>query len=192
MCAGISFVQMALHGLRKGIGAARGRGGNVVANPAVELAAAATALPAGNQATQADMASLPLGPAPGSARAARDFTTAVLGTWGLAGALPDARLVVSELVTNALRYGLGAATLPAPCVPCSPGPFIRLRLVRSPGGLRCEVTDPSDIMPSRLAPDENTEIGRGLCLVAALSAQWGATPLPRGGKCVWAELRVAP
>jgi len=71
-----------------------------VANPAVELSAAATALPAGNQATQADMASLPLGPAPGSARAARDFTTAVLGTWGLAGALPDARLVVSELVTT--------------------------------------------------------------------------------------------
>jgi hypothetical protein len=176
MCAGISFVQMALHGMRKGIGRSQGPGRNVVANPAVELSAAASALPGGIQAAQADMASLPLGPAPGSARAARDFTSAVLGTWGLAGALPDARLVVSELVTNALRYGLGAATLPAPCVP---------------GGLRCEVTDPSDIMPSRLAPDENTEIGRGLCLVAALSARWGATPLPRGGKCVWAELRVA-
>jgi anti-sigma regulatory factor (Ser/Thr protein kinase) len=110
----------------------------------------------------------------------------VLCTWGLADALPDARLVVSELVTNALRYGLSAAGPSAD----STNPFIRLRLVRSSSGLRCEVTDPSDIMPTCLAPDEHTEIGRGLCLVAALSHQWGATSLPNGGKCVWADLRI--
>lgn len=161
-----------------------------MANPAVELSPAARAVPAGYQSARADMASLPLGPAPGSARTARDFTAAVLGTWGLADALPDARLVVSELVTNALRYGLSAG-LPAPGVPRSTIPFILLRLVRSPPGLRCEVTDPSDVMPTCLAPDENTEIGRGLCLVAALSHQWGAASLPNGGKCVWADLRVS-
>jgi hypothetical protein len=172
------------------LAAAKGLGGIVVANPAVELSPAASAVPAGHRPAQADVASLPLGPAPGSARAARDFTAAVLGTWGLADALPDARLVVSELVTNALRYGLSAAGLPAPRAPRSPNPFLRLRLVRSPAGLRCEVTDPSDIMPTCLAPDEDTEIGRGLCLVAALSHQWGATSLPNGGKCVWADLRV--
>ena len=163
-----------------------------MANPAVELSPAASAVPAGYQPARADMATLPLGSAPDSARAARDFTAAVLCTWGLADALPDARLVVSELVTNALRYGLIAAGLPAPGARHSPNPLVRLRLLRSPSGLRCEVTDPSDIMPTCLAPDENTEIGRGLCLVAALSHQWGATSLPNGGKCVWADLRVPP
>jgi anti-sigma regulatory factor (Ser/Thr protein kinase) len=174
----------------KALAAANGLGGIVVANPAVELSPAASAVPVGYQPARADMASLPLGPAPSSARTARDFTAAVLGTWGLADALPDAHLVVSELVTNALRYGL--SELPAPGLPRSAIPFIRLRLVRSPAGLRCEVTDPSDVMPTCLAPDENTEIGRGLCLVAALCHQWGATSLPNGGKCVWADLRVAP
>jgi len=190
MCAGVCSVQMILHGCGKALAAAEGVGGIVVANPAVGLSPAASAVPAGYQPARADMASLPLGPAPGSARAARDFTAAVLGIWGLADALPDARLVVSELVTNALRYGLSDAGLPAPCAPRSPNPFIRLRLVRSSAVLRCEVTDPSDIMPTCLAPDEDTEIGRGLCLVAAISDQWGAIPLPNGGKCVWADLRV--
>ena len=172
--------------------AAGSQGGNIVANPAVRLSPAASAAPAGYQPARASVASVQLCPAPGSAKAARDFTAAVLCTWGLADALPDARLVVSELVTNALRHGLAAARLPAPCAPRPPGPPIGLRLLRHPAGLRCEVTDPSDIMPTCLAPDDNAEIGRGLCLIAALSHQWGAAPLPAGGKCVWADLRLPP
>jgi anti-sigma regulatory factor (Ser/Thr protein kinase) len=137
------------------------------------------------------MASLQLCSAPGSAKAARDFTAAVLCAWGLAGVSADARLVVSELVTNALRY-VSAARPPAPRAPRLPSRPIGLRLARHPASLRCEVTDPSDIMPSCLAPDENAEIGRGLRLIAAISYQWGATLLPAGGKCVWADLRVPP
>jgi len=116
----------------------------------------------------------------------------VLCTWGLGGVLPDARLVVSELVTNALRHGLAPARLGAPGACRHRLPPIGLRLLRDPTGLRCEVTDPSDIMPTRLAPDDDAEIGRGLCLIAALSHQWGAIPLPAGGKCVWADLRLPP
>ncbi len=140
----------------------------------------------------ASIASLQLGPAPGSARTAREFTAAVLYTWRLGGVLPDARLVVSELVTNAVRHGLAPARLGAPDACRDRLPPIGLRLLRHPTGLLCEVTDPSDIMPTRLAPDDDAEIGRGLCLIAALSHQWGAIPLPAGGKCVWADLRVAP
>jgi anti-sigma regulatory factor (Ser/Thr protein kinase) len=163
-----------------------------VADPAVGLSPAASAAPAGHRPARASMASLQLCPAPGSAKAARDFTAAVLRTWGLADVSADARVVVSELVTNALRHGTAAARLAAPGAPRLPSPPIGLRLVHQRAGLRCEVTDPSDIMPICLAPDDNAEIGRGLCLIAALSHQWGATPLPAGGKCVWADLRVPP
>jgi len=162
-----------------------------VSNPAVRLSPAASAASAGHRPARASMATLQLCPEPGSAKAARDFTAAVLCTWGLAGVVPDARLVVSELVTNALRHGLVAARLPAPCTPRPSAP-IGLRLLRQPTGLRCEVTDPSDTMPTRLAPDGNAEIGRGLWLIAALSHRWGAIPLPAGGKCVWADLRLPP
>jgi hypothetical protein len=123
--------------------AARRQRGRIVAEPAVSLSPADGTALAGNWPGPACTAALTLDPAPGSARAARDFATAVLYDWDLADALPDARLVVSELVTNALRHGLPAAGGPAPCAPRQQSPLIGLRLMRHPGGLRCEVTDPS-------------------------------------------------
>jgi anti-sigma regulatory factor (Ser/Thr protein kinase) len=163
-----------------------------VAAPPVRLSPPGGTALAGRRPGPACTASVKLPPAPGCARAARDFTAAVLCAWGLAAALPDARLVVSELVTNALRHGLDAAWAPVPCAHRRQSPLVGLRLLRHPGGLRCEVTDPSDSIPARLVPDGDAEFGRGLCLVAALSRQWGATPLPAGGKCVWAELCLPP
>jgi anti-sigma regulatory factor (Ser/Thr protein kinase) len=135
----------------------------------------------------ASLAALPLCPLPGSAKVARDFVTSVLRTWGLPELLPDVSLVVSELVTNAVRHGLrGVAAEPVPPPsPDVPAP-IRLCILRQGQRLRCEVIDPSDVMPVRLDADEDAEIGRGLHLVAALSWEWGATLLADGGKCVWA------
>jgi hypothetical protein len=153
--------------------------------------AGGTAL-AGHWPGPACAASLQLGAQPGSARAARDFAAAALCAWDLAAVLPDALLVVSELVTNALRHGLASAGSCSPCAPPKQDPVIGLRLIREPGGLRCEVTDPSDVMPRRLAPADDADFGRGLGLVAGLTRRWGATSLPAGGKCVWADLCLPP
>ena len=163
---------------------------NIVANPAVGLHELVGATRGGHQTEPGSVASLQLHPGPESAKAARAFTAVAVCAWGFDDLLADAQVVVCELVTNALRHGSAAARLPGPRDPCLPSPPIGLRLVRHYGGLRCEVTDPSDSLPTCLAPDIEAEIGRGLCLVAALSYQWGATPLPAGGKCVWADLRV--
>lgn len=163
-----------------------------MANPAARLSPPAKTALERHQPGPGSMACLQLCAEPGSAKAARDFTAAVVCTWGLAGVLADARVVVSELVTNALRHGSAAARPSEPHAPCLPSAPIGLRLVRHAAGLRCEVTDPSDSMPTCLAPGDDAEIGRGLCLIAALSCQWGATPLPAGGKCVWADLRMPP
>lgn len=162
----------------------------------IRLPACANPLDCGIDAST--LAALPLCPRPGSAKIARDFATSVLRTWGLHELLPDVRLVVTELVTNAIRHGLpagpaDAAAEAAPPLapgesPLAPGESapIRLAMHREGSRLRCEVVDPSTVMPVRLNPDENAEIGRGLHLVAALSREWGATLLAEGGKCVWA------
>jgi len=111
-----------------------------------------------------------LAPAPGVIPQARAFTRAALTRWRMEGAAPAVELLVSELVTNAVRH----ATRP-----------IRLRLVRT-SGLLCEVSDGDTAMPRIREPDESAESGRGLQLVAALSLRWGACRAP-GGKVVWFE-----
>jgi len=160
-----------------------------VAYPAAGVRLPMSATPAEYTMEATSVAALPLCPLPGSAKIARDFATSVLRTWGLPELLPDVTLVVSELVTNAVRHGLRgvlADPVPPPS-PEVPAP-IRFSMLRQGPRLRCEVIDPSDVMPVRLDADENSEIGRGLHLVAALSREWGATLLVGGGKCVWAIL----
>ena len=163
---------------------------NAVAYPAAGVRLPLSAAPAEYTMDATSLAALPLCPLPGSVKVARDFTISVLRTWGLHELLPDVSLVVSELVTNAVRHGLRELAgepmrLPWPDVPAP----IRLSMLLQGSRLRCEVIDPSDVMPVRLEPDENAEIGRGLHLVAALSWEWGATLLAGGGKCVWAIMR---
>src|SRR5258707_13457591 len=109
--------------------AAGSQEGSIVANLASGVSPALSAVSARYQPAAASIAALPLCPAPASARSARDFTAAVLRTWGLTDILPDARLVVSELGTNALRYGIIAA-LPPPASRAQPPPPIRPRLPR--------------------------------------------------------------
>ncbi|WUH91241.1 SpoIIE family protein phosphatase [Streptomyces sp. NBC_00433] len=102
---------------------------------------------------------------------ARRLVRQALRRWDLEDQLEAAELLVSEIVTNAVRY----AERP-----------ITLRLLRT-DVLRCEVGDDAPLLPRmrHAAPEE--EGGRGLYLVNRMAQRWGATRLG-AGKVVWFEL----
>ncbi|MFG2774895.1 SpoIIE family protein phosphatase [Streptomyces sp. NPDC048350] len=108
---------------------------------------------------------------PRSVGRARELARAQLTAWDLEPLVDTVELLVSELVTNALRYGEGE---------------IRLRLLRD-RTLVCEVWDAGLVQPRRRRARDTDEGGRGLQLVGLLSAAWGSRRTPRG-KTVWFEL----
>ena len=93
-----------------------------------------------------------------------------LDSWGLGDAAFVTELVVSELVTNAIRYAE------------SP---IQLRLIRD-RTLICEVSDGSSTAPHLRRVRAFDEGGRGLLLVSQLTQRWG-TRQTEHGKTIWAE-----
>jgi serine phosphatase RsbU (regulator of sigma subunit)/anti-sigma regulatory factor (Ser/Thr protein kinase) len=101
---------------------------------------------------------------------ARQYATEQLTRWGLDEAAFVTELVVSELVTNAIRYG---------------GSPIQLRLIRD-RTLICEVSDASSTSPHMRRARTFDEGGRGLLLVAQLTDRWGTRPSGTG-KTIWAE-----
>jgi len=110
-----------------------------------------------------------------AAKRARSLIRRPLRQWGLTELIPQAELVVSELVTNAVRYAQSK---------------ISLRLVLE-GGLFCEVLDDSAAPPRMRQASENGERGRGLQVVSQISQRWG-TRRTNSGKVVWCELAVPP
>lgn len=116
----------------------------------------------------------------GSVRAARDFTIATLRRWGTAERAQDVAIVVSELLTNALRHAL-----PEQADTLSRWP-IRLGLLRHGSGVLCAVADPGRAVPVPQVPEPLTENGRGLQMVSALCDRWGYTTPGDAGKVVWA------
>lgn len=124
-------------------------------------------------------------------RGARSFCRSTLTQWGLEERFDDVSLVVSELVTNALRHALPEESR-------GPGgesePPVRLHLMRWSTRLVCAVRDPSEdrpggsFSPERTAENFDLESGRGLFLVDAYSDSWGWHPLAGRltGKVVWA------
>ncbi|MGW2646966.1 SpoIIE family protein phosphatase [Streptomyces sp. NPDC001393] len=97
-----------------------------------------------------------------------------LADWGLDEAAFAAELMLSELVTNAIRHG------------CGP---IRVRLLHD-RKLICEVSDTSNTAPHLRRAATTDEGGRGLFLVAQLAQSWGTRYLPQG-KVIWAECDLA-
>ena len=105
-----------------------------------------------------------------SARRARGLIRRPLTRWNLADLIPVTELLVSELVTNSVRYAQG---------------MIGLRLVLE-GGLVVEVTDDSAALPRLRHPDEDDERGRGLQVISQFAQRWGARRTATG-KVVWCE-----
>jgi anti-sigma regulatory factor (Ser/Thr protein kinase) len=120
-----------------------------------------------------------LGADAGSVRAARDFTIATLHRWGTAERSQDIAIVVSELLTNALRHALPGSGDTWPRRP------IGLGLLQPGPGVLCAVADPSKAAPAPQTPGALAETGRGLHIICALSDQWGYAPNDTG-KVVWA------
>ena len=121
-----------------------------------------------------------LGADPGSVRTARDFTVTTLHQWGMAERSPDIAIVVSELMTNALRHALPGSGDTRSRRP------IRLGLLQPGPCVLCAVADPGKTAPAPRTPGSLDETGRGLHLIRALSDQWGCTTPSQTGKVVWA------
>lgn len=119
---------------------------------------------------------------PRSVPRSRAALHAVLGGWGADQTLLEAaELVLSELVTNALR------------VPVPGDRQVGVRIARSPadGLLRLEVSDAGSGRPEVRAPEDEETGGRGLLLVEAVAHRWGVEERTGGiGKTVWAELKA--
>ncbi|MFJ5736952.1 SpoIIE family protein phosphatase [Streptomyces microflavus] len=106
---------------------------------------------------------------------ARELATRQLGVWGLEELSFATELVVSELVTNAVRYAGGP---------------LRLRLIRD-RTLLCEVADTGHTSPHLRHSAEDDEGGRGLFIVAQLVQRWGTRYTP-AGKTIWTEQAFPP
>nr|BFE78858.1 ATP-binding protein [Planobispora longispora] len=121
-----------------------------------------------------------------AARAAREFTSASLRSWALEHLIGDTAVVVSELVTNAVRHGVGDPI----SVPSAEQ--VRVVLCRTENSVVCAVTDPSPRGPRLREPDHEAENGRGLQVVQGISHMWGWSPLQTRGKAVWAAFTISP
>ncbi|MEV7977621.1 SpoIIE family protein phosphatase [Streptomyces sp. NPDC086519] len=111
---------------------------------------------------------------PAAVSDARAWTTRQLTAWGLDDLLFPTELIVSELVTNAIRYGR---------------PPAELRLIRH-HVLVCEVTDSNSAQPRLRRSRTTDEGGRGLFLVAQLAERWGCRH-GRNQKTIWSEQPIA-
>lgn len=120
---------------------------------------------------------LGLSPIESAAASARRMVDKACAQWGLPALRDTARLVVTELVSNAVRHGTVAASA-----------AVEVTLTRGIGAVYVSVRDRSRRPPRPGGPVPPTvEGGRGLLVVGIMSRAWGSTPTV-DGKVVWATL----
>lgn len=131
--------------------------------------------------------SLELGPFPGAVPCARLHAKLILWEWGMQAIADAVELVVSELVTNALMASNDQATARFAGRAGSGVPPVRLWLACDRRKVLIEVWDASTYLPVCQDLEPETESGRGLQLVEAMSADWGSyASAGCSGKVVWA------
>ncbi|MER7690322.1 SpoIIE family protein phosphatase [Streptomyces sp. NPDC097610] len=135
----------------------------------VALLVASTRLLDGNRTASWDVPSDPSAVAGVRAAAAR-----LLSDWGMEEEAFTLELILSELVTNAIRHAAGP---------------IGVRLIRD-RSLICEVSDGSSVSPHLRRATTMDEGGRGLFLVAQFADRWG-TRYTSGGKVIWTEQQLS-
>ncbi|MEV1247136.1 ATP-binding protein [Nonomuraea sp. NPDC049750] len=109
---------------------------------------------------------------------ARDLVRDTLTSWNLHHLIDDITLVISELVTNALIHG---------------APPIRLYLGLTAEALTGRVYDQGAGRPRCLMVRHDSDHGRGLSIVAALTDEWQYEPVPCGiGKAIWFSRSLQP
>ncbi|WP_369362588.1 sodium/proline symporter PutP [Streptomyces sp. CG4] len=111
---------------------------------------------------------------PAAVAHARDLAAQKLTEWGIHDLTFTTELIVSELVTNAIRHAAGP---------------VCLRLIRD-RGLICEVSDASSTAPRLRHARTTDEGGRGLLIVAQMARRWG-TRYTKTGKIIWTEQVIA-
>ena len=104
---------------------------------------------------------------------ARRFLDEIVERWNCQPALDVMRLLISEVVANAVVHARSDPTVSVRLL----GPAIRI-----------EVSDDSDLVAEPSHADEESEGGRGLAIVASQASDWGVSPRPEGGKTVWFEM----
>lgn len=113
---------------------------------------------------------------PSAVARVRSDVSRKLNEWNLIEEAFTTELILSELVTNSIRYANGP---------------IRVRLIRD-RTLICEVSDRSSTSPHLRQAASMDEGGRGLFLVAQLAERWGTRYTDDGGKVIWTEQLLQP
>jgi|SRR5215470_4884695 len=134
--------------------------------------------------------SLVLGALPSAVACAQLHARNVMCEWDLPSVADSVELVVSELVTNAVRASTGPDGRPK--YDAKTGlPRVHLRQLSDRAHVLIEVWDQDPRMPVAAATGPDDESGRGLMLVEALCERWGCDTSPGwDGKVVWAEVQV--
>lgn|ERR1017187_305975 len=120
-----------------------------------------------------ERAHLELGALTSAVPMTRTWARVILSGWNLARLADDAEQVISELVTNSVLH--------------ASGPTVSIWLLSDRERLVIMIGDPCPDMPERAETPDDELSGRGLVIVDALAAQWGAYRVPTG-KIVWAML----